>query len=253
MSYYDNIKKDLDEAEFIILDEDNIKKYVLDPKDLYSFDKRTDDEKEIYSSSINSYELRKKSGGVQNVINKLTTTIIIPNSNDIRDMTEFIDRYSQLCIHIPFLFVDSKKYYIEYSAKKSNGTRSEKIIISISSDRYHKNELIHISCFPHSFIHLTFIINGKHYKIYQTSNPNCSNRFNDILEFIQKCIDSYNNLLAGNLDFWCDRRNNNWRQEVILNRAVNKGELYHNIMILLASLNYLINFDYFKRYFFVPP
>lgn len=65
MSYYDDIKKDLDEAEYIILDEDNIKKYGLDRNDLYSFDKRTDDEEEIYSSFINSYISRKKGGGTK--------------------------------------------------------------------------------------------------------------------------------------------------------------------------------------------
>ena len=52
MSFNVDIKKDLDEAEFIILNDNNIKKYGLDPKDLYSFDKITDNKEEINSQSI---------------------------------------------------------------------------------------------------------------------------------------------------------------------------------------------------------
>jgi 5'-3' exonuclease len=75
-----------------------------------------------------------------------------PNENEIKKMTEFINNNSPLCVHIPFK-INEKTYYIEYTAKKKYGTRSEKIIISISLDREHKEEIIHITCFPHCFIH----------------------------------------------------------------------------------------------------
>ena len=257
MSSKDRIK-DLDELEYIILNEENIKIYGLDPKNLYSFDKKTDDDKEIYSQIIkvdkaSSIDIRSTNtiinGGASIGIEYLTTYSIRPNEEEIRKNTNFIRKYSPLCVHIPFMFTGDK-YYIEYSAKERTSTRSEKIIISISLDREHKNELIHISFFPHSFIHLTFIINGKHYKIYQISNPDWKKRFNDILLFTINCLNLFktkNITLKKNL--WCNHETNNWKYNIINNNPIFES-LEFLIMLILQSIEYLITRKFFIDKFF---
>ena len=256
-------EKDLDEKEYIILDDYNIKKYGLNPKNLYSYDKLTGDEIDIYSEPIKEVNKSRRNinffkllstiikGGEAKGIDYLTTYSEKPNENEIKKMTEFINNNSPLCVHIPFK-INEKTYYIEYTAKKKYGTRSEKIIISISLDREHKEEIIHITCFPHCFIHLTFIINEKHYKIYQKYNPDVSNRFNDILQFVMNCIELFNILnkdsKAFKIDVWCNNKTNNWREEVI-KKNDNIKRLYEYIMIFLASVEYLITRHFFKDKF----
>jgi len=259
-------ENDLDEMEYIELTEYNIEKYKLNRNNLYSFDKKTGDEIEILTKPIEKtnktniinietlYKLFSsivKGGGVKG-IDFLTTYSEKPNENEIKKMTEFINYNSPLCLHIPFKF-NEKIYYIEYTAKKQQGIKSEKIIISISLDREHKEEIIHITCFPHSFIHLTFIINEKHYKIYQKYNPDVSNKFNDILQFIMNCIDLFNilnhNIKAFNIGVWCNNIKNNWRDEVITEDGKIILLLYNNIMMLLASVKYLITRKFFIENF----
>lgn len=255
-------KNGLDEKEYIILDESNIKKYGLNPKNLYSYNKKTGDEEiELLTEPIKKkddnilYKLLSSlsivKGGEPKGIEYLTTYSERPNIIEIDKMSKFINKNSPLCVHIPFKF-NEKTYYIEYTAKKKHGNKSEKMIISISLDREHIEEIIHITCFPHSYIHLTFIINEKHYKIYQKYNPDISNRFNDILEFIINCISLFEilnvNSSAFNDEVWCANQTNNWRGEVI-KKNDNIRKLYEYIMIFLASVEYLITRHFFKNKF----
>lgn len=257
-------EKDLDEKEYILLDDYNIKKYGLNPNNLYSYNKKSGDEIEILTEPIkpiNKHTIQNNilyklfssivKGGDPEGIEYLTTYSEKPNIKEMEKMTQFINKNSPLCVHIPFKF-NEKTYYIEYTAKKKSGIRSEKIIMSISLDREHIEEIIHISCFPHSFIHLTFIINEKHYKIYQKYNPNISNRFNDIIQFIMNCIKLFEILIkknnAFNISVWCNNRTNNWREEVITKHE-NISILYEYIMVFLESIKYLITRKFFIERF----
>ena len=224
-------ERNLDEKEYILLDDFNIRKYGLNHKNLYSYDKKIKDEIEIIQvkKSNKTSVLYKLLSSVIKInggdITKLTTYSEKPNPDEIKKMTDFINIFSPLCVHIPFSFND-KTYYIEYTAKKKHGTKTEKIIISICLDREHTEEIIHITCFPHSYIHLTFIINEKHYKIYQKYNPNS---FNDILEFVMNCKELFDILITNkksfNIEVWSNSKTNNWREEVITNND-NKELLY---------------------------
>ena len=256
-----SIEKDLDENEYIILNDSNIIKYNLKRENLYSYDKKTDEEKEIFSEPIKesnkfNFNILKLftsiiKGGDPKGINYLTTYYNKPDINEQIKMLSFIDSYSSLNAHIPFKFFEDI-YYIEYTARKRIEDKTEKIIISICLDREHKKEIIHISCFPNSFIHLTFIINDKHYKIYQKYNPDVSNRFNDILQFVMNCIELFNILNKDSkvfkIDVWCNNKTNNWREEVIT-KYENINILYEYIMVFLESIKYLITRKFFIKLF----
>lgn len=257
-----SIEKDLDENEYIILNDSNIIKYNLKRENLYSYDKKTDEEKEIFSEPIkesNKFNFKILNlftsiikGGDPKEINYLTTYYNTPDNNEKIKMLRFIDSYSPLNAHIPFKFLEDI-YYIEYTARKRIKDKTEKIIISICLDREHKKEIIHISCFPNSFIHLTFIINDKHYKLYQKYNPDLFNRFNDILYFILNCNNLFEIIILNKdkIDFkeWNKDRNNNWRNDIIKDDRIIK--LFHKyIMIFLKSVEYLITRQFFIKTFY---
>lgn len=252
-----SIEKELDENEFILLNDENINRYNLDPNNLYSYEKKTDDELMIYESHkdktnvhINLYKLLKSiiKGGEPKDIKYLTTYYKLPNKKEQIKMINFINKYSPLNVHIPFKF-NKDIFYIEYTARKKTD-KTEKLIISICSDREHKKELIHISCFPNSYIHLTFIINKKHYKIYQQFNPDKLNRFNDIFDFIFNCINLFEIIKKKELTIdWNNDEYNNWRNDIIKDDAIT-SLFYEYIMIFLECIRYLIERKFFIEKFF---
>jgi hypothetical protein len=180
------------------LTEVDLLNYNLNKKDLYFFDKTDEDEKynetlfkdneeKINISTKRLSDLEIKSSSSQKKIYggaKISTYYEKPSEIEIKKIIDYIIFYSNIGIHIPFDFC-SKKYYIELTGKKD-----KKFVISISNDRRHKDELIHISCFPTSFIHITFIYNDtgnrmkKHYKLYQLYNPDYLKGFLCLIEFI---------------------------------------------------------------------
>jgi hypothetical protein len=258
----DSIENDLDTKEYIILNDSNIIKYNLKRENLYSYDKKTDVEKEIFSEPIkeskkSNFNILKLftsiiKGGDPKGINYLTTYYNKPDIKEQRKMLSFIDSYSPLNAHIPFKFMGDI-YYIEYTARKRIKDKTEKLIISICLDREHKKEIIHISCFPNSFIHLTFIINDKHYKIYQKYNPDLFNRFNDIFNFILNCNKLFEIIISNKdkIDFeeWNRERNNNWKNDIINDDKIIIS-FHKYIMIFLECIRYLVSRPFFINTFY---
>jgi hypothetical protein len=228
--------------EFKIIDlykltDSDFTKYGLNKKDLYTYNKFDEDEQNSetlykdYNNKISETNIiytKKISGGA-----KITTYYNKPNPDEINKMIRFINKYSNMGVHIPFIF-QGITYFIELTAKKQN-----KFVISISNDNKHKEELIHISCFPSSFIHITFIDEDtkKHYKIYYLSNPEFTNGLEYILSIIMNIhgiwdIPKFPNICS-------DIPSNNWKEEIITD--INKKNAFHRkLYILLQSITYVI-------------
>jgi hypothetical protein len=242
------------------LTEKGLSNYNLNKKDLYFFDKTDEDEKynetlfkdneekiskshiiNISTERLSDLEIKSSSqkkiyGGA-----KISTYYEKPSDIEIKKIIDYINIFSNIGIHIPFDFC-SKKYYIELTGKKD-----KKFVISISMDRRHKDELIHISCFPTSFIHITFIYNDtgnrmkKHYKLYQLSNPDYLKGFLCLIEFIistKKIFD----LKPFPDKIFTDNPTNNWKNEIITDK--DKIKLFiDNLYILLQGVRFIMYQD----------
>ncbi len=254
--YYDNIL----DTKIINLNEltaEDLSNFNLKRKDLYSFDKIDEDEKyhetlfkdneENEEKISNSINISTETTEILSVLEeckiyggaKISTYYVKPSNTEIKKIIDYINLFSNIGIHIPFDFC-SKKYYIELTGRKD-----KKFVISISMDSRHKDELIHISCFPSSFIHITFIDTGntmkKKYKLYQLSNPDYLNGFFCLIEFIistKKIFD----LNPFPNQIFTDNPTNNWKNEIITDN--DKIKLFiHNLYLLLQGVRFIMNQD----------
>lgn len=139
--------------------DDILKKYNINPINLYSYDK-----------DINFNLSSKIIGGV-NVndndidISRLFSSSHIRNISPIEatKINHFINHFFHFFNHRPssrtkigFIYsfqFNSISYFIEFSIKQN-----DKLIISVNLNPDFSNELIHISCFFNSFIHITFFL-----------------------------------------------------------------------------------------------
>ena len=222
------------------LTDSDFTKYGLNKKYLYTYNKFDIDEQnsetlykdyydKISETNIINTKTKKISGGA-----KITTFYNKPNSDEIDKMIRFINIYSYMGVHIPFIF-QGITLFIELTAKKQN-----KFVISISKDNKHKEELIHISCFPSSFIHITFIDENtkKHYKIYYLSNPYHSKGLSNILDIIMNIHGIWDNPKFSNI--CTDIPSNNWKEEIIID-INKKNAFHHKLYILLQAITYIIS------------
>lgn len=230
-----SLNKDINkilENEIIHLNDDNINKLRLNREDLYSFDKKKPLSARTYrKTSRKDNKNWKSAGGI-----KGNTTTILGSSTrkETEKIVKLINKFSVSSIHIPFTFVDDKRYYIEFTAQMD-----KKLIIAVCKDFRHKEELIHISCFPKTYIHITFIHDGKHYKLYNLYNPdNEAEYLIDFIKFIIKSkeyLEKSENIPRGE---WDSSQNNNWvtikDDKEIINIFIQK------MYILLCAIRYII-------------
>jgi len=221
------IKYDLD-TKIIDLNDENIKYYNLDKKYLYSYDKLIKPLSKS-SKSLSSKPLSKKFGG-----NKIISTFhSLPSYEENEKSRKIIENFDGIKKHIPFDY-DGTIYYMEIAG------RSDRLIISISSDKKHKNELLHISLISESFFHITFIHNRAHYKLYLYENPS---DFEDIIKFVYYNYIYYIYYIIENISTidttsFNDVYNNNWRNEILPNPDILRI-FFLNLNILYAGLYYL--------------
>jgi len=211
-------KNDLD-INIIDLNEKNIKYYNLDKKYLYSYDKL------IKPLSKSSKPLSKKFGG-----NKIISTFhSLPSYEENEKSRKIIEKFDGIKKHIPFDY-NGTIYYMEIAG------RSDRLIISISSDKKHKNELLHISLISESFFHITFIHKRGHYKLYLYENPS---NFEDMIKFIYYNYIYYiSNIYSNDITSFNHVYNNNWRNDIIPNPDI-LNTIFLNLNILYAGLYYL--------------
>jgi len=219
---------DDDDIIYLYDDDDVLNKYHINPSNLYSFHKKFD---------------IKKIGG--------TTDLSLFSSSHIRNISPFeatkindfiifyfhlLNRTSSSRTKIGFIksfLFNSIRYFIEFSVKNN------KLIISINYNRSFTDELIHLSCFTNSFIHISFFYSGNKYRLYYKNNPDKNNKFNDILNFILDCnnniFDDFENVP---LHFW----NSDWQSIINDNRLV----FQENLLILLKAIRFLIDLSIFR-------
>lgn len=224
------INKLLDTCIIKFTDDLNILKWFnINPDNLYSFNK-----KEHIDKKQTSYK-EKKYKTIGGSVNELTTFHHhrIYRYEKIK-INYYINYFRINRIHFPIIFTDGTKYYVEFTSYPKR-----KLIIAICTDISHRNEIIHISLFPNSYFHITFIINGNHYKLYHLINPNILNKYDNIIEIINYSLELFNNNNMIINVAWNNSINNNWNGEIIYH-PTDRGILIDNIKLHLEILNFLI-------------
>jgi hypothetical protein len=115
------------------------------------------------------------------------------------------------------IMISGEPHYIVFSHKE---IRINKSIIALYRDEELKDELLHISFFRNSFIHLTFINNEsddegkiikKAYRLYYIGNPDYQKGLMDILQILKEIQSQIFKRRANIKDsFWCNNQSNNW-------------------------------------------
>lgn len=241
--------KEILDNNIIYFDENNVKALGINPKDLYCMYKCEEringkgikggntETKDIINFGITTDMLR-------NAKVKLSTNSRILSGENTRKIIEFINNYSNMGIHIPIIY-EGMNYYIEFTAKEG-----KKMIIAVNKDRRHRAEyeLIHISLYPKSYVHITFINNLNHYKIYNIEIPE-NKKLMYILKFVILAFAIFDGRILKREEFWNHSSSNNWKNDIINNPVIIR-EFQDNLSILLYSMKYLIA-NY--HLIFVPP
>jgi len=229
-----------------------IQKLGINPKNLYSFEKKitTHTSKSSSKKLIKSYKNKSslKKGGVTGVSRRslnVRTKYKLTTDNDKYRIHNFINFFALklrenhgdiVGIHIPIV-INGTRYYIELTAKIN-----KKIIIAINEDRRHLIELVHYSCFIGSFVHITFILNDNHYKMYNTLNPIPSDKWLGIYRVIND-IKTYffDNIQNIHASFYDNSVKNNWYADIFNHRdnpnIIRRFE--YNLYLLKEAINYL--------------
>lgn len=234
-------KKTLSSSKIIYLyenEKDEIKKqYNIDPINLYSYDKPYDDKPyDDKPSKKKSSSLLNKKGGTTDILSLYSTTHIGTSRTEAGKILDFINHFYNLLnttlsskIKLGFIInlrIGSQRYFIEFSVKQN-----EKLIISVNRSRHFTTELIHVSCFPTSFIHITFINYPDTYRLYYKIIPKKNNRFNDVLNFVLKSkTDIFDGKDTIPISFW----NRNWN-------LILRGSLFERFKDDLETLYIVIN------------
>jgi hypothetical protein len=108
--------------------------------------------------------------------------------------------------------ISGEPHYIVFCHKDIPINKS---IIALYTDEELKNELLHITLFRDSFIHLTFINDEvpkkKAYRLYYVDNPDYEKGLMDILQILEQIQSQIFKRKANiNKSFWCNNQNNNW-------------------------------------------
>jgi hypothetical protein len=167
----------------------------------------------------------------------LSTRHITPNRNQIEKTEEFIYHYSQPNFNIRYEY-DAIKYFMEFKTRTGVDEQNPKLIISIKDPM---NELLHISFFKFSYIHITFFYRGKKYRLYVNLTPDIRNNMDEIRIIIERYIDFFLNIDRLGEGFFDNNPDNNWRDEVFRNsnKAFILNEFSLSLLVFLEGYNIL--------------
>lgn len=202
--------KEILDNNIIYFDENNVKALGINPKDLYCMykcEERINGEgiKGGNAETIEIIDFGISTEMLKNAKGKLCTNSRILTGENTRRIIEFINNYSNIGIHIPIKF-EGKNYYIEFTAREG-----KKMIIAVNSDRRHRAEyeLIHISLYPKSYVHITFINKLNHYKIYNIEIPE-NKKLIYILKFVILAFAIFDGRILKKDEFWNNSHSNNY-------------------------------------------
>ena len=122
-----------------------------------------------------------------------------------------------------------------------------KSIIALYTDEELKNELLHITLFRNSFIHLTFINDEvrikKAYRLYYVGNPDYQKGLMDILQILGEIQSQIFKRKANiNFSFWCNNPTNNWVSllEDNIKRNHLRDDIKEKFQVNLSKLKFII-------------
>ena len=140
--------------------------------------------------------------------------------------------------------ISGQPHYIVFCHKEIPINKS---IIALYTDEELKNELLHITLFRDSFIHLTFINDEvpikKAYRLYYVGNPDYQKGLMDILQILTEIKSQIFKRRANiNPYFWCNNPNNNWTNLLETNKRRNhlKDDIKNQMEINLSKLIFVI-------------
>lgn len=169
----------------------------------------------------------------------LSTRHIRPDRNQIEKTEEFIYHYRQPNFNIRYEY-DGIRYFMEFKTRTGVNEPNPKLIISIKDPM---NELLHISFFKMSYIHITFFHSGKKYRLYVNLTPKIENNMDEIRILIERYMDFFLNVdrLRLREDFFDNNPDNNWRDEVIRNsnKAFILNEFSYYLLVFVEGYNIL--------------
>jgi len=225
----------------------------IEPSNLYSFNNKHEQDDYYKSKSFKEKKTYKIGGSNEH----LTTFYSRPIRFEKDKMIFYINFFGNIRVHIPLL-IDRTRYYIEFTAQPD-----KKLIIVVSTDRRHRDEIIHISCFYKSYIHITFVNDHKHYKLYHLINPDISAKYQDIIDILGFAISLFSDhdlIYHDRYRRWDNSVNNDWNNDIIyhrnsrnstvfINKIKNDLSILKTCIIYLKDINFIFDDDiYLHRY-----
>lgn len=169
----------------------------------------------------------------------------------IEDIIDSIDRRSGIDIKSVKIEINigGTSYWIVFCYRKTDERKS---IISFYTDNLLNDELLHLSFFLDSFIHLTFIKDDKlvspssknSYRLYYNCNPDYENGLKDILEILKEILfQIFNTSTQIDYKFWCKNKNNDWTSLLNVGRTDLRDDIKFffksNLLLLMTAINFL--------------
>lgn len=139
--------------------------------------------------------------------------------------------------------ISGQPHYIVFCYKEKP---IEKSIIALYTDEELKNELLHITFFRNSFIHLTFINEEPEkeaYRLYYVGNPDYQKGLMDILQILGEIQSQIFRRKANiNKSFWCNNPTNNWVSLLEDNERRNhlRKDIKEKFQVNLSKLKFII-------------
>lgn len=184
---------------------------------------------------------KKIRGGVINIANYSTTndSKFLPDK-EIKNINIFVNTLCEIIISKRPRFIRFGRFIIEITSNCENPD-GKKFIFGIKNGE--RRELVHITCFKNSSMHITFIIGNQRLYIYSKINPNLNNGLNDLVLFVENIKKDIfeNDLTSIYKSFW----NTEWKYFIkyIYNIEYNNSNFLTLLDILLEALNHVINKD----------